>query len=185
MSTGRDYRKLTTPRHRSSLSGGTGLVIGLALGGLLAYFTYQKGKEVGAAAAEPHVPKPASQQAAEAGVDTPPVDTIPYTFYERLPGQGVEVGKKPEAAPSAAPADEDQGLYLVQVVSLQKQTDAEAVRAQLALQGYDAKLQSVEVSGETWHRVIIGPLNEMTAAQSTAEKLAKQKYNPVVSRMAD
>jgi len=186
VSTGRDYRKLTTPRNRSSLSGGAGLVIGLALGGLLAYFTYQQGKKVGAVAgAETHAPKPASQQAAEAAADTPPVDTIPYTFYDRLPGQGVDVSKKQEPTPSAAPAEEDQGLYLVQVVSLPKQPDAEAVRAQLALEGYDAKLQTVEVSGATWHRVIIGPLNEMAAAQATAEKLAKQKYNPVVSRVAD
>lgn len=185
MSTGRDYRRLTTPRHRSSLSGGTGLVIGLALGGIVAYFAYQKGKEAGAGAAEPHPPKPASQQAAEAAGDTPPVDTIPYTFYDRLPGQGVDVTKKQETAPTAAPPEDDQGLYLVQVVSLQKQADADAVRAQLALQGYDAKLQSVEVAGETWHRVIVGPLNEMAAAQATAERLAKQKYNPVVSRVAD
>ena len=52
MSTGRDYRKLTAQRHRSPLGGGAGFLIGLALGGLLAYFAYQKGKEVGAAAAE-------------------------------------------------------------------------------------------------------------------------------------
>ena len=186
MSTGRDYRKLTTPRHRSSLSGGAGLVIGLALGGVLAYVAYQQGKKAGAeAGAETHTPKPASQQAAEAAADAPPVDTIPYTFYDRLPGQGVDVPKKQETAPSAAPPDEDQGLYLVQVVSLQQQADAEAVRAQLALKGYDAKLQTVEVAGETWHRVIIGPLNEMSAAQATADQLAKQKYNPVVSRVAD
>lgn len=185
MSTGRDYRKLTTQRQRSSLSGSAGLVIGLALGGILAYFAYQKGKEVGAGAPDARPPKPASQQAAEAGGDTPPVDTIPYTFYDRLPGQGVDVTKKQETAPTAAPAEDDQGLYLVQVVSLPKQADAEATRAQLALQGYDAKLQTVEVAGVTWHRVIVGPLNEMAAAQATAEKLAKQKYNPVVSRVAD
>lgn len=185
MSTGRDYRKLTAQRHRSPLGGGAGFLIGLALGGLLAYFAYQKGKEVGAAAADSQPPKPASQQAAEASGEAPPVDTIPYTFYDRLPGQEVNVAKKQETAPSAAPAEEEQALYLVQVVSLPKQPDAEAVRAQLALEGYDAKLQSVEVSGATWHRVIIGPLNEMAVAQATADKLAKQKYNPVVSRVAD
>ena len=186
MSTGRDYRKLTTPRNRSSLSGGAGLVIGLALGGVLAFFSYQQGKKAGAAAGvETHVRKPASQQAAEAAADVPPVDTIPYTFYDRLPGQGVDVPKKQETVPSAAPAEEDQALYLVQVVSLQQQSDAEAVRAQLALKGYDAKLQTVGVAGETWHRVIIGPLNEMGVAQATADQLAKQKYNPVVSRVAD
>ena len=87
--------------------------------------------------------------------------------------------------PSVVPAEEDQALYLVQVVSLQQQPDAEAVRAELALKGYDAKLQTVEVAGETWHRVIIGPLNEMNVAQATADQLAKQKYNPVVSRVAD
>ena len=107
MSTGRDYRKLTTPRNRSSLSGGAGLVIGLALGGLLAYFTYQQGKKVGAAAgAETHTPKPASQQAAEAAADVPPVDTIDYTFYGRLPNQGVDVSKNKEATPSAAQLDQ-------------------------------------------------------------------------------
>lgn len=186
MSTGRDYRKLTTQRHRSSLSGGAGLVIGLALGGVLAYFAYHQGKKAGAEAdGETLARKPASQQAAEAAVDAPPVDTIPYTFYQRLPGQGVELPKKQETSPSAAPGEEDQGLYLVQVVSLQKQSDADAVRAELALKGYDARLQTVEVAGETWHRVIIGPITEMNVAQVTADQLAKQKYNPVVSRVAD
>ena len=46
MSTGRDYRKLTTPRNRSSLSGGAGWVIGLALGGVLAFFSYQQGNHL-------------------------------------------------------------------------------------------------------------------------------------------
>ena len=186
MSTGRDYRKLTTPRNRGSLSGGAGLVIGLALGGVLAFFTYQQGKKAGTAASvETRARKPAPQQAAEAAADAPPVDTINYTFYDRLPEQGVDVPKKQETLPSVVPAEEDHALYLVQVVSLQQQPDAEAVRAELALKGYDAKLQTVEVAGETWHRVIIGPLNEMNVAQATADQLAKQKYNPVVSRVAD
>ncbi len=188
MTAGRDYRRMTAPRDRGGFGGTTGLVAGLMLGGLVAFFAYQKGKEVGAttAAESQPVKKPASVRAAEQDAATPPpADTIDYTFYDRLKEQDVKVPGKREAAPAASvPLDDEPGLYLVQVVSLPRLDDAEAVRAQLALKGYEAKLATVEVAGVTWHRVVIGPLG-VEVAKDLATKLATLKYAPQVNRVAD
>ena len=190
MSTGRDYRRMTVPRDRNGFSGTTGLVAGLMLGGLAAFFAYQKGKEVGAATATELQPvkKPASVRAAEQDATStpPPADTIDYTFYDRLRQQGVDVAGK-ESAPTAGetPLDSEPGLYLVQVASLPRLADAEEVRAQLALQGLTARVAAVQVAGTTWHRVLIGPVSDTRTAEEVAARLRGMKYTPVVSRMAD
>lgn len=189
MSAGRDYRKMTVPRDRGGFSGTTGLVVGLMLGGLGAFFAYQKGKEVGAAGSAEMQPvkKPASVQAAEDDASgTPPTDTIDYTFYDRLKQQGVDVPSKKDAPPPAdVPLDDEPGLYLVQVVSLPKLADADAVRAQLALKGFQTTVSTVEVNGTTWHRVVIGPLPQLATANELAERLKALKYSPQVNRVAD
>lgn len=189
MSAGRDYRRMTVPRDRGSFSGATGLMLGLMLGGLAAFFAYQKGKEVGAATSAEMQPakRPASVQAAEEDANAPPpTDTIDYHFYDRLKDQRVEVPTKQAAAPAAnVPLDDEPGLYLVQVASLPRQADADAVRAQLILKGFKPQISTVEIAGTTWHRVVIGPLSDMSVATDVVAKLTALKYSPQVNRVAD
>jgi len=186
VSAGRDYRRMTVPRDRGGFSGTMGLVVGLMLGGAAAFFAYQKGKEAGAARSAETQPARQPASAAAEATGGAPADTIDYHFYERLPQQGVDVPGKAAAAPPAdVPLDEEPGLYLVQVVSLPKLADAEAVRAQLALKGFETKVSTVEVNGSTWHRVVIGPLPQLETANEFAARLKAMHYSPQVNRVAD
>lgn len=99
-------------------------------------------------------------------------ETPDYRFYDILPHARVrppepeapeedaereapEEGSGEEAEPAEVPED---GRYFLQVASFQNRPDAERTKAQLALQGLQARIVSAEVPGKgTWHRVRLGP----------------------------
>lgn len=47
--------------------------------------------------------------------------------------------------------------FTLQAGSFQTAADADSLKAQLAFLGLEAKVQSVNVNGATWHRVVLGP----------------------------
>jgi cell division protein FtsN len=49
---------------------------------------------------------------------------------------------------------------MLQVGSFQSVTEADSLKAQLALLGLEAKIEAAEVNNETWHRVILGPYGD-------------------------
>lgn len=77
------------------------------------------------------------------------------------------------AAPASslrAPAA-DSG-YLLQVGAFPNASDAETLKAKLALQGFVANVQSVDINGQTYHRVRLGPFGSATALESTKQRLS-------------
>ncbi len=82
--------------------------------------------------------------------------------------------KKPDPAKPdpAKTADTGPGSYMVQIASLRTAADAERLKAQLALQGIHAKVQSVTVNGkDTYHRVQAGPYQGKQAANEVRNLL--------------
>jgi cell division protein FtsN len=77
------------------------------------------------------------------------------------------------AAPAEAvePASGGNG-YLLQVGAFPDPATAEAQKAKLALQGFVANVQTVNVGGQTYHRVRLGPFRSATELESTKQKLA-------------
>jgi cell division protein FtsN len=77
------------------------------------------------------------------------------------------------AAPPAAvaPPTATSG-YLLQVGAFPDPADAESLKAKLALQGFVANVQSVDVGGQTYHRVRLGPFRSATDLESTKQRLA-------------
>lgn len=64
--------------------------------------------------------------------------------------------------------------YLVQAGHYRKSADADALRAKLALNGYEAKVVSAkERNGEVWHRIMLGPFK----SEGKAKDLQKQLKN--------
>ena len=53
------------------------------------------------------------------------------------------------------------GTYVLQAGSYKNFADADRVRAQLALQGVESKVQKVSVDNDTWHRIRIGPISKL------------------------
>lgn len=164
----------------------TGLLIGLGL----AYFLWSKG----------YIPQPGVDPSAavestaqSSAVDdeevAPASDEPPksrYDFFTVLPEMEVvvpeqELAKKSQPAETAA-VEADTGSYILQVGSFRENSDAEQMKARLALLGISARIQSVTVNGATWHRVRVGPVNGARQADTMRNQLANNGIESLVMK---
>ena len=74
-------------------------------------------------------------------------------------------------AESMAPSSGGSG-YLLQVGAFPNASAAETQKAKLAMQGFVANVQTVNVGGQTYHRVRLGPFRSATELEATKQKLA-------------
>ncbi len=96
--------------------------------------------------------------------------TPPSTTPSGTPGVAVQ---SITAAPAEAMTPTTGGSgYLLQVGAFPSASAAETQKAKLALQGFVANVQTVNVSGQTYHRVRLGPFRSATELEATKQKLA-------------
>lgn len=177
----RDYKR--SRRRQESFSGWTGLVTGLVVGlgvGLALYYFDPRTPPSGATA--PTQPGPAS---AREGSAEEPADR--YDFYEMLPNFEVVVPEREAAVRRDQPAVpvERAGSYVLQVGSYRKFEEADRVRAQLALQGIESKVQRVSVDNDTWHRVRVGPITDLAELNRVRDRLREADMDLLVIRVGD
>ena len=111
-----------------------------------------------------------------------------YDFYEMLPNFEVVVPEKDKEVKRDLPAAakiERPGVYVLQAGSYRKEADADRVRAQLALQGIDAKVQRVAVDADVWHRVRIGPIGNLDELNKLRRQLQAADVDALVIRVGD
>ena len=77
------------------------------------------------------------------------------------------------------------GTYVLQAGSYKNFADADRVRAQLALQGVESKVQRVSVDNDTWHRIRIGPISNLDELNRLRERLRKADLDALVIRVGD
>jgi len=176
----RDYKRRR--QRNGPFSGWTGLVVGLLAGlgvGIGAYLLSREGEEP--APAPP--PPPASSRESEG----PAEPETRYDFYEMLPNFEVVVPEKERDVKRDAPSTEvqKQGAYVLQVGSYKDFKEADRVRAQLALQGIESKVQRVSVDADTWHRVRVGPITDLRQLNNVRERLREAEMDVLVIRVGD
>ena len=76
-------------------------------------------------------------------------------------------------------------MYVLQAGSYRNQEDAERVRAQLGKQGVTATVQRVAVDTDVWHRVRIGPIENLDQLNRLRAQLRKADIDPLVIRVGD
>jgi cell division protein FtsN len=86
-----------------------------------------------------------------------------FDFYNMLPNFEVII---PEQEPdvstdTVAQAVVEPGIYVLQAGSFTQHADADRRRAQLALQGIESTIQRVTIDDKTYHRVRIGPIEDL------------------------
>ena len=111
-----------------------------------------------------------------------------YDFYEMLPNFEVVVPEKDKDVKRDLPAGakiERPGVYVLQAGSYRNESDADRVRAQLALQGVDAKVQRVAVDADVWHRVRIGPISNLDELNKVRRQLQAAEVDALVIRVGD
>lgn len=107
--------------------------------------------------------------AAQNAAPTPAAPPVPHPVA--TPGvaqQTVTAAPAQAVAPPPASA----GGYLLQVGAFPSTTQAESMKAQLAMQGFVANVQQVSINGQTYHRVRLGPFHTATALEATKQRLS-------------
>jgi cell division protein FtsN len=188
--TSRDYK--TKRRKPNGFSGWIGLVCGLALGLAVAGIVYIKDHRADTPVARAakadrkrsHGNEPPDTETADSGAEEP---TKSYDFYDMLPKFEVVVPEKEkDVRPDTKSVPETRrGTYVLQAGSYKNFADADRVRAQLALQGVESKVQKVSVDNDTWHRIRIGPISKLDELNRLRQILRKADVDVLVIRVGD
>ena len=190
----RDYKNRARRKKKpKNVSPWFGLFAGLAIGLFVAFLVFIQMQT-------PHSPRAvieetASQPAATASQDTRAVrkdtqDVIPpppkpvFNFYETLPEMEVVVPEIEVVIPEQAIKGKAEsgvkqvkqpGKYALQVGSFRGAEQADRLKAKLVLQGFNVTVQTVTINNtDTYHRVRIGPFNNLDALNKARSRLNKQ-----------
>ncbi|MCL7462787.1 SPOR domain-containing protein [Pseudomonas sp. NW5] len=126
---------------------------------------------------------PASPAPSVAAVRPPPVPVSPPPARPAPPPPAPPPARPaaPPPAPAAAPASSNQ-RFVVQAGAFSTREQAESTRARLLLIGQDARIESGQVNGRTWHRVVVGPFGNRQQADSAQRQLGTNGLNGVVQQ---
>jgi hypothetical protein len=189
--TARDYKRASR-RSPLDLSRFRDLGIGLAVGVFLtsAVFIYKSDARKTVELDTPR-PEPQTRGAAAAGDAEGNAGNAEgadrYDFYDMLPNFEVVVPEKDRDVKRdiRTARIERPGVYVLQAGSYRNVSDAERVRAQLNLQGIDAKVQRVAVDNDEWHRVRVGPISDLNELNRVRKQLQAADVDGLVIRVGD
>ena len=110
-----------------------------------------------------------------------------FTFYDLLPAAEFVV---PEKAPTTSEyvqpeAVVEPGVYVLQAGSFSTNADADRRRAELALQGIESSIQRVTVNDNEYHRVVIGPTDDLDELNLLRSRLRAAKIDVLRIRLSD
>ncbi|MGI9272408.1 MAG: SPOR domain-containing protein [Woeseiaceae bacterium] len=186
----------TRSRKKQSYPGWMWMMFGLAIGLSVAFAVYVKDRGL-----ESQTPVPQAAVAPSA-VDNngeaaiPPNATVEspkqeeearFTFYDVLPAfEFVVPEKAPEIEQDIQPqAVVEPGVYVLQAGSFSTNGDADRRRAELALQGIESHIQRVKVNDRNYHRVYIGPTEDLDELNMLRSRLRAAKIDVLRIRLGD
>jgi cell division protein FtsN len=110
-----------------------------------------------------------------------------FTFYDILPNfEVVTPDEEPDIAVDAEPqAIVEPGVYVLQAGSFSTNTDADRRRAELALHGIESHIQRVKVNDRNYHRVYIGPTDDLDELNLLRSRLRVAKIDVFRIRLSD
>jgi cell division septation protein DedD len=171
------------------------MLFGLAIGLSVALAIYINGRNARAPL------QPVAREAASLseGVEraAPQVENVPagsgeppkprFDFYNMLPNFEVII---PEQEPdvstdTAVQAVVEPGIYVLQAGSFTQHADADRRRAQLALQGIESTIQRVTIDDKTYHRVRIGPIEDLEQLNVVRSRLREADIDVLRIRLGD
>ena len=186
-------RRRSNRKRQQEYPGWLWMLFGLALGLAVAFAVYVKDRRPVVVAET--APQPASLQSAldangEAEVPVqPPAEEREsrFTFYDMLPNFEVVIPEEePDVALDAEPqAIVEPGLYVLQAGSFTLHTDADRRRAELALHGIESQIQRVMIDDKTYHRVRIGPTDDLNELNMLRSRLRAAQIDVLRIRLGD
>ena len=110
-----------------------------------------------------------------------------FTFYDILPNfEMVTPDEEPASSADSAPqAVVEPGLYVLQAGSFSTSADADRRRAELALHGIESHIQRVKVNDRNYHRVYIGPTDDLDELNMLRSRLRAAEIDVLRIRLGD
>jgi cell division protein FtsN len=168
-----------------------GLLLGLCLALAVALYLNKVNPFVTKAPKEKKEPVAAGEQQPAGPARTGPPAGLPqpgarsgeakprFDFYEILPGKQEPTARRDTRGP------EREVMYL-QAGAFQKSSDADNLKARLALAGLEAQIQTTTLSDSTvWHRVRLGPYATTAELDRARAVLRENKIEPSVIKVTE
>ena len=186
-------KRRRTSSQKQEYPGWVWMLFGLAIGLSVAFAIYVR-------SGEPAAPKPVARQPAslESAIDDngeEPAESAPveqaqesrFTFYDMLPNFEVVIPEEePDVEVDVEPrAIVKPGLYILQAGSFTRYEDADRRRAELALQGIESTIQRVTIDDKTYHRVRIGPMDDLEELNMLRSRLRAAKIDVIRIRLGE
>jgi len=145
-----------------------GLLIGISVGVFL-FIQYQSTETV--AVKKTVAPAPSAKSRYKA---VPAEEDSEFDYHDLLDKKTVDV----PVEKSKPISNRTKKSYIMQCGSFRKQTSAESLKAQIALNGFEAKIKvSDEKSGNRWYRVTLGPYYSKRLAERERHQLERNNIN--------
>ena len=177
----KDYKQGSSGSGRASLLPGIaiGIVIGLAAAIAVVLFVRKTPDSFVDRTQQPVETdtRAVTPQPAPPAVSTQPAPTTGekprFDFYNILPGNEEPAPPKEPAQPSADPeAAVKHEQYFLQLGSFQSETEADNLKAKLALMGVEARIETTNVPDKgLFHRVRVGPYATMAEVSRVRDQL--------------
>ncbi len=110
-----------------------------------------------------------------------------FEFYDVLPDaevvipqEGAETRTDKTPAPITVP-----GVYVLQAGSFGSFAEADRMKAQLALLGIRSQIQEITVDEREYHRVRIGPIEDLAELNRTRQRLRNAKIDALLIRVGE
>ena len=188
----RNSNRRTPPaRKKSNNSGSNKFIPGLFIGFILGIIATSvvDFSSLGESAEQLVAERPTAKQPKNSNTEQPPKPR--FDFYTLLQESEVIVSEDetpvlneplelPKEKPKAT-APQSSEIYLLQVGSFKSQSDADSLRVNLLLLNLQAYIEKVSPRpGETWHRVLVGPLDSRSQVANAKSKLATNKIDSLL-----
>ncbi|WP_018139011.1 MULTISPECIES: SPOR domain-containing protein [unclassified Thioalkalivibrio] len=193
MAQARRKRRKTTPARASRPIPGwvwmfAGLLIGLGIAAVLYLQGADRSPDIGALFGEP---EPPAERAPAAEPERLPTDDEPrFRYYELLPEDEVrvprgerEVPQDQVVPPPASPAEGDP--VILQIGSFRRFEQADEMKARISLLGLSPQVHEVEIEGDTWHRVFVGPFTQEDDVNRALDRLRSENIEALRLRHRD
>ena len=175
-------------RKQQPMPGWTWLLVGLGIGLMVAVGIYVSDWRSRATGTDrPATPAVESPDAEQNNASMKPDPKPQFSFYELLPKFEVVI---PEEDLNAVPGNRSgavmvPGVYVLQAGSFSSFADADRMKAQLALLGILSYIQKVTVDDKTYHRVRVGPVDQLGQLNMLRKQLLDARIEILVIQVGE
>ena len=193
----RSKRRRSTATKKQEYPGWVWMLFGLAIGLSVAFAIFVRDREPApppAAARQPASLESAIDSNGEKAAEGEPREEPSaepqesrFTFYDMLPNFEVVIPEQePDVTADVEPrAVVQPGLYILQAGSFTHFEDADRRRAELALHGIESTIQKVTIDDRTYHRVRIGPTDDLDELNMLRSRLRAAKIDVIRIRLGE